>query len=58
MGYFAQVPNGDKQFWKLKFYAANEKAKGLVFLLGFSFGEGGDGGEWDFLFLVYSQCVP
>jgi len=51
-----QVANGDKQFWKLKFYAASEKAKGLSFS-SWVFFWGGPGGEGDFLFLVYSQCI-
>jgi hypothetical protein len=53
---FAQAKNGDKQFWKQKFYATNEKAqhtlmRGPIF---FRFMEGG-GGIFNF-FLLFPMC--
>ncbi len=60
MGVLSQAKNGDEQFWKQKFHAANGKAQHapssavLYFLL--SFGFGGRGGF--FSFFLCSQHVP
>ncbi len=52
----AQAKNGDKQFWKQKFHAANEKApyalmRGLLYFLF-------EGGRDFFVFFPCSQCFP
>jgi hypothetical protein len=50
------VKNGDKQFWKEKFLAANWKAQNALmnntgfFFLRVGGGRGGGGGDRDFLF--------
>ncbi len=58
MGLLAQAKNGDEQFWKGKFHAANGKAQHalIFFLLSLGWGHGG---EWIFfLFSFVSNMFP
>jgi hypothetical protein len=55
----AQVKNGDEQYWKKKFHAANGKAQhALMNCTVFFLFEEWVGGEGFFVFFSYSQTVP
>jgi hypothetical protein len=57
MGLLAQAKNGDEQFWKRKFHAANGKAQHALIFFPFKFcGEGGSG--FLFSFSLRFQHVP
>ncbi len=58
----AQVKDGDEQFWKEKFHAANGKAQHSQTVQFFSCRHMGNGDRWwregFFVFFPSSQCVP
>jgi len=53
----AHTKNGDKQFWKERFDAANGKAQHALMMGPGIFFWGGDGGSYFLFFLPCSQCI-